>query len=147
MSSYPYDQSTEPMQQSQGTAGGSPTMGSGSMGGLQYETEFEPSGTPPIDLVDNTDEIWVYVDLPGFREDEIQIQGDETTLQISADRPGDIEEGRTVVVHERPYKVERTVPLVAPVDVDDATATFEDGVCKIMLPKASSKQYQRIDFE
>lgn len=106
-----------------------------------------PPATPAVDVVDNSAEIWVFVDLPGFTEDEIEVRGDQHSLVISADRPTELEEGRRVVVHERPTRVERTVQLPAPVDVAEAAATYEEGVCKITLPKVAAERYQEIEFQ
>jgi HSP20 family molecular chaperone IbpA len=32
---------------------------------------------PPMDIVDNSDELWVYVEAPGFQPEEIRVRGDE----------------------------------------------------------------------
>lgn len=108
----------------------------------------EQSGgwTPAIDVVDNSDELWVFVDVPGFTEDELRIRGDESTLLISAERIAEVEEGRNVLVHERPSRVERTIQLPAAVSVDEAAVTYEAGVCKITLPKAATERYTDIEI-
>lgn len=97
--------------------------------------------------MDNTTEIWIFVDLPGFTDDEVEVRGDQHSLVISADRPTELEEGRRIVLHERPTRVERTIQLPAPVDVDGAVATFDDGVCKVTLPKVAAERYKEIEFE
>jgi HSP20 family protein len=101
---------------------------------------------PPVDIIDNSDELWVYVEAPGFQPEEIHVRGDETTLLVSAERPGEVEEGRNVVVHERAKQLERTIQLPAPVDVSGAELTYEDGVCKVMLPKAASERFTELTF-
>ena len=106
-----------------------------------------PRAAPAVDVVDNTTEIWAFVDLPGFTEEEIDVRGDQHSLVISADRPAEVEAGRRVVLHERATHVERTIQLPAPVDVGDAVATFEDGVCKVTLPKVAAGRYEEIAFQ
>lgn len=117
--------------------------------GLRPSGPPEQSGgwTPAIDVVDNSDELWVFADVPGFTEDELRIRGDETTLLISAERIAEVEEGRNVLVHERPSRVERTVQLPAAVSVDEANVTYEAGVCKITLPKAATERFTEIKVE
>jgi HSP20 family protein len=105
-----------------------------------------PTGYPPIDIVDNAVEIWVYVDLPGFQTDEIQVHGDSTTLVLSAERPSEIEEGRNVIVNERATRTERTIQLPTQVDISNAEMRYEDGVCKVVLPKVESERFTRIEF-
>jgi len=104
-------------------------------------------GVPSVDIVDNDADLWVFVDLPGFAEDEIEVVGDQQSLVVTADRPAGVEEGRRVVVLERPNRVERLIPLPTPVDVSEAVATFENGSCKVSLPKQASEHYTTIDIE
>ena len=106
-----------------------------------------PAGGPPVDIVSNAMDLWVFVDLPGFQPDEIHVRGDETTLMITAERPDELEEGRQVLVKERPERVERTIQLPATVDISEADLHYEDGVCKIILPKASSDRYIELEFD
>lgn len=106
---------------------------------------FEPpASTPPIDVYDTSDEIWVYVDLPGFEEDDIQIRGDETNLVITAERRQNTEENASPLVQERAMAIERTIPLHVPVDVSEATARHRNGVCEVVLPKTAAEQYREI---
>jgi HSP20 family protein len=99
-----------------------------------------------MDIVDNSDELWVYVEAPGFQPEEIRVRGDETTLLVSAERPTETEEGRKVVVQERAQQLERTIQLPAPVDIAGAELTYEDGVCKVMLPKAAAERFTELTF-
>jgi len=138
MSTFPHDQPQQepspPAQPIEGAAWSEPPV------------EGPPPSWPAVDVVDNSAEPWVFVDLPGFTEDEIDVRGDQRSLVISADRPTDVEEGRRIVLQERPTHLERTIPLPAPVEVRDAVASFEDGVCKVTLPKMAAEQYERIEF-
>ena len=138
MSTFPYDQpQQEPSPPTQPIEGA--TWG-------EQPAEGPPPAAPAVDVVDNSAELWVFVDLPGFTEDEIDVRGDPQSLVISADRPAEVEEGRRVVLKERPTHVERTIQLPAPVEVREAVASFEDGVCKVTLPKAAAERYERIEF-
>jgi HSP20 family protein len=106
-----------------------------------------PARGPFVDIVANSMDVWVFVDLPGFQPEEINVRGDETTLMIAADRHSELEEGRDVVVQERPKHVERTIQLPVTVDVSEADLSYQDGVCKIVLPKSSSEQYIELEFD
>lgn len=102
--------------------------------------------SPPMDLIENSDELWVFIDLPGFQPDEIQLEGDARTLHVSASRPSEVEEGRNVLAHERTVQVERTIQLPVTVDIEGIDAVFEDGVCKMTIPKAANERYRDIEI-
>lgn len=143
MSTYPFNQPTEQRQatqyQQQQTQQSQQTATTPSVTGVQ-------GVSPAIDVIDNDDELWVFVDLPGFRETETQVQADENTLVITGERLDELEEGRSVLVRERPTRMERTIQLPVPVDPAEAEAAFEDGVCKVVLPKAASERLREIEF-
>lgn len=109
-----------------------------------YQQQLAPS--PAVDIFDNEDDIWVFIDLPGFKQDEIRVRSDQNSLVLSADRPTEMEENRHAVLNERTTHVERTIPLPVSVRTSAAQATFEDGVCKVKLPKAITDQYEDIKF-
>ena len=102
--------------------------------------------SPAVDLIENTDELWVFIDLPGFQPDEIQLQADAQTLRVSASRPSEIEEGRAVLVHERTTDVERTVRLPVAVDTDEIDVIYEHGVCKMTIPKTENERFRDIEI-
>ena len=102
--------------------------------------------SPAIDLIENTDELWVYLDLPGFQPDEIQLEGDARPLHVSASRPSEVEEGRNVLRHERTVQVDRTIQLPVTVDIEEIDAIYEHGVCKLTIPKAANERYRDIEI-
>jgi HSP20 family protein len=102
--------------------------------------------SPAIDVIENSDEIWVFLDLPGFQPDEVQLEGDARTLHVSASRPSKVEEGRQVLTHERTVQIDRTIQLPVTVDIEEAEAIFERGVCKLTIPKAANERYRDIEI-
>ena len=104
------------------------------------------SPVPAVDVIENEDHLWVFVDLPGFTEEEITVRADENTLLLSADRTGELEAGRRPILSERATHVERSVPLPRPVRTNGSRAVFENGVCKVVLPKAATDRYAKIEF-
>lgn len=143
MSSFPFNPPPEPDPQ------GSSQQSTGSSWSHPPEEPFTPRpgvSAPPVDIYDNSSEIWVVTNLPGFSEDEIRLSGDETTLVVAADRIENVEEGRHVVLQERPRELQRVVRLPAPVDISEARASYEEGVCKVVLPKTAAQRYEDIPF-
>ena len=91
-----------------------------------------------IDVVDEGDEFAVAAELPGFGPDEVDLRVVDQTLYLDADRDEEtsIEEGE-FVHHERSHQsVSRRVRLPEPVDADDVTATLEQGLLTVTIPKA-----------
>ena len=101
---------------------------------------------PAVDVIENEDHLWVFVDLPGFTEEEITVRADENTLLLSADRTSELEAGRRAILSERATHVERSIPLPLPVQTNGSRAVFENGVCKVVLPKAATDRYTKIEF-
>lgn len=107
----------------------------------------EPAGTPLADVYDSPESITVFLDLPGFDQESIQLQASGNVLHVSATRPEQASEEDRPVQRERRGRVERTIALPTTVAVEEAEASFEDGVCKITLPKSEEDQQQSIAFQ
>jgi len=122
-------------------------VGAGSSQQVSEQSQQRSLGMPSIDIVDTPDEIVLLVDLPGYEEEDIRIQGDGQNLTISAERTeAEQEEGRRLT-HERFRKLQRTVRLPARANVNEADATYENGVCKITLPKMEEEKQHEIAFQ
>lgn len=104
-----------------------------------------------IDVRDREETFVVDVDVPGFEDDEIEIElRDDEILHVEAERDREYEvEDQEFVRKERTHRaVSRTVTLPGKVVAEDVTATVEDGVLKITLPKAApEREGTRIELE
>lgn len=137
MSTFPFDQTTEGQPQPQPGTPPSAPPGYGQ----------SDAATPSVDVIDTPEEIWVFVDLPGFTEDETQIRADENTIMVSAERREEAAEGQNPLLQERAHRFERSLQLHAPVDSSEAEATYEQGVCRVKLPKLATERYVNIPFQ
>ena len=106
-----------------------------------------PTSSPLVDILVSPEDITLLADLPGFTEDDIQIQASGNTLHISAIRPAETEEEDRLLQHERLHRFERTITLPVQIDVEQAEASCEDGVCKITLPKSEEMKEKSIAFQ
>lgn len=117
-----------------------------------------------VDVIEDDEAITVLADLPGFDADEIELELRDETLSIAATREetrdvdatvdeGDADgdeaqheetggtDGTDVRYHrhERRHRaVSRRIPIPEPVKRDSATASYDDGVLTVTLPKRSS---------
>lgn len=141
----PTGQSFQPGAQSLSTQMQGFGVGSAQQAG--EESKGQLTGTPSIDIVDSPDEIVLFVDLPGYKEENIKIQADGQNLTVSAERRDVEDEDATKLAQERPQKLQRTVRLPSRADVNEADATYENGVCKITLPKMEEEKQHKIGFQ
>jgi len=112
----------------------------------------ELSGASPmsVDLEDRGDELVLTGDLPGFETDDIDVRIKERTLRITAERDemSEAEAGEYIRRERRHSSVSRSIPLPTAVDADGITATYNNGVLTVRLPKAEpSSDGTRIDVE
>jgi HSP20 family protein len=111
----------------------------------QFE-EFEPEralgGDVAVDLVDTGDAFEVVADLPGYAPEDIEVTLPDTqTVRISASQETPTEEesdeaDRRYLRRERHSRaVSRTVSLPERVDEEGTTASHDNGVLTVTLPK------------
>lgn len=130
---------------------------------------LDTPGTPPslsgarelaVDVIEDDEAITVVADLPGFDDDDIDVELHDDALSIAATREeetaisvGDEGDDETngdsadesaaeadVRYHRRERRsrsVSRRVPIPAPVEREDASASYDDGVLTVTLPKRS----------
>ncbi|MBP1923384.1 HSP20 family protein [Halorubrum alkaliphilum] len=134
---------------------------------------FDGSRSPgvAVDVVETDDEVVVTADLPGFDADSIDVELHEDALTIAATRENehdgaadtdteaspDADDGPGATEpaepryhrHERRHgSASRRIPIPVAVDPDGTSATYDDGVLTVTLPKRSSdSDGHRIDVQ
>lgn len=115
------------------------------------EYQQPAAATPNIDVVESDQEIVVLLDAPGFEEDHITVHADANNLYVTADRSDDpavgAESGEQALLNERPVRIERAITLPGYIDPEQATATHENGVCSITVPKDEEERRHEIAFQ
>ncbi len=116
-------------------------------------------GTTDVDVAEYDDEVIVMADLPGFDRENIDVRADDGRITIHAERDAEregasaeagVEEGRYLRRERRHESVTRSVDLHADLLESDATATYQNGVLTVTLPKrspANGDDSHRIDVE
>ena len=107
---------------------------------------FEGHSTIPLDVTSTTDALHVEASLPGFKPDDVEITIENGMLQIQGSfreerREG---EGETLVSEIHRGSVSRSVSLPTGLEPDKATATFENGILSLRIPKAESVKPRQI---
>ena len=101
---------------------------------------------PPVDIEEDTEKLALTAELPGFKEDDIDIQVEGGVLTIRGERKfEDKQEGKNFHRVERSYgQFVRSFTLPNNVDRDNVKATFKDGLLSIELPKREEAKPRQI---
>lgn len=103
-----------------------------------------------VDLVEDNANLFLLVELPGMKKEEIQItmSGDRAVV-ISGVKSSENIAGARTIVGERWYgNFNRTIAIPEAIEVDSSrvSASYTDGVLKITLPKAGSSAGRSIEI-
>src|SRR6266540_1005495 len=101
---------------------------------------------PPVDIVEEKDRILMTAELPGFKENEIEIQMEGGVLTLRGERKSEVEkEGRTFHRMERSYgQFVRSFTLPNNVERERIQANFANGLLHIELPKREEAKPRQI---
>ena len=91
---------------------------------------------PSIEVVEADNEVRIAAELPGMEEKDVELAVRDDVLILRGEKKADTEEAWRYF-SERYYGVfERQIPLPFDVDGGRATATFQNGVLTVTLPKS-----------
>ncbi len=88
---------------------------------------------PPVTMYEESGEIVIEADLPGFKKDNIRVVLEKNALSISARR--ELNKSGMTYMDQRPESVHKRISL--PLEIDyavDYTAKYEEGVLTIKIP-------------
>ena len=91
----------------------------------------------PVDVLVGERDVVMTFDLPGVKSDQLDIEVLDQELVLRGERTRPEPDGATSQVHaERPFGAfERRIRLPKGVDPDGITASLEDGVLSLIVPK------------
>ena len=99
-----------------------------------------------LDVYATDDDLVVEANLPGVKPEEVDITVEGNTLTIAGETRSarKDEEGSTLIQEIRRGPFSRTLTLPDGLEADKATATFEDGVLTLRVPKAAQAKPRQI---
>jgi len=103
-----------------------------------------------VDVREHDDGVEVVADLPGIEKDDVSIQLlNPRALEIACERKGETEEkSKGYYMRERVYgTLRRIVALPADVSLEDAKASFKNGVLQVRLKRQTAAPSSRIAIE
>jgi HSP20 family protein len=113
-------------------------FGGYSYGNRERDDEMQLSAwAPPVDIAEEKDRILITAELPGFKENEIEIQTENGMLTLRGERKFENEtDGKSYHRVERSYgQFVRSFSLPNNVDREKIQASFRDGLLRVELPK------------
>ena len=106
----------------------------------------EKGWMPAVDVFEKADKFVVKAELPGMKEDDIDVSVVGDTLSIRGEKKTETE-----IKEEDYYRCERSygsfyrsIPLPSNVDADKIEASFEGGVLEVALPKSAKVKPKKI---
>jgi HSP20 family protein len=99
--------------------------------------QFGEGQLVPVDVYATNDDVVVEAILPGVKPEGVDIAVEGNTLSIAGDTSSMIPAREGLLLQEiRRGRFVRTLVLPAGLEPDKATATFEDGILTLRIPKA-----------
>ena len=108
---------------------------------------FGRTATPgfALDIYEDSDHYYVLGVLPGVDPNKVEIVAEEATLTISGEIPSFVPQGKQVIWHELPTgRFRRTVTLPMAADAARIEAQYDNGLLKLMVPKAAHARAHKI---
>lgn len=102
--------------------------------------------SPAVDISEDGNEIVVKADLPGVKQDDIDIELTGETLTIRGERKfEDTQRKDNYVRVERAYgSFQRAFNIGVPIQADKVSASFRDGILELRLPKSEETKPKKI---
>jgi len=105
---------------------------------------------PSCDITEEQNHYMVSFDMPGVKQDDINIEVQENQLMVSGERfrvSKNIDEN-TTLSHERGYgNFERVFKFPKSIEDDKVEAHFENGVLNVVLPKAEVAKGKKVEIQ
>lgn len=95
-------------------------------------------GRFPVDAYQDSNNVYVRAELPGFKRDAINVEVVDGYLTLEATRPAEAEKGQ----HQA--KFNRSISLPEDVQTEGISAAYVDGVLTVTLPKKEEAKPRKV---
>lgn len=107
-----------------------------------------PAPLPAADMYETEKELVVELDVPGFEEQELQLEVTDSTLTVKGEKTEEKEgKEKTFYLHERLERhFERRFKLPPEADLDHVEARFRTGVLEVHVPKVEEARARKVEI-
>lgn len=104
---------------------------------------------PRVDVIEKDNEIVVKAELPGVEKKDLDVSMTDNTITIKAENSHETEVDKSDYYHHEISKssFSRTVSLPAKVDGSKATASFNNGIMEMKIPKVEGSRRRKIEVK
>jgi HSP20 family protein len=104
---------------------------------------------PAMDLVESGEHFVLKADLPGLGEDDVNIEVEDNVLTLSGERKAEHQDKHEGYVRvERAFGTfRRSLTLPEGVDPEGVTASFDNGVLEVRIPKPEERKPRRVAIQ
>jgi len=103
---------------------------------------------PAMTLWHDQDNLYLEVDVPGIRMEDIDLRVTAEDITLRAARHAKTTDDAELLRQERAFgAMERCIPLPTAIDSDNIDATLHDGVLSVTLPKAPENRPRTIEIK
>ena len=104
---------------------------------------------PAVNVWTSDESVKVVAELPGVEKDDLDIQIEGSTLEISGARKApELKEGEQYLQQDQRYgSFRRLIELPYEVEPDNVKAKYANGVLEIALPRSEATKPRRIEIE
>jgi HSP20 family protein len=105
------------------------------------------SGVVPMDAFRRGSDVWVHIDLPGVKAEDLDITVERNVLTIAAERNWQRQEGDQLYFGER-YRgnFRRQIQLGDGLDLENLEADLHDGVLTVRIPVAEQAKPRKVQI-
>ncbi|MEK7354302.1 MAG: Hsp20/alpha crystallin family protein, partial [Chloroflexota bacterium] len=111
--------------------------------------EEQKGWAPPVDVFEEGDTLEVKVELPGVKQEDVDVSVSDDTLTIKGERKQE-----SSVKDEDYYRSEitygsfyRSIALPLSVDTKNITAVYDDGILRVTLQKAAGAKPKKVTVQ
>jgi len=104
---------------------------------------------PRVDIYEKDNKLVIEAEIPGAKKEDVEVKIKDNSVVIRGEvKKEEEEKEKTYYRAERFHGVfERVIPLPVEVKVDEAKASFENGVLKIEIPKAVEEKEVKVEVK
>ncbi len=122
-------------------------------------SELVPSGrtevaqvqtwTPRVDVYEKDNKIVIEAEIPGAKKEDIEVKIRDNAVVIKGEvKKEEEKKEENYYRSERFYGVfERVIPLPTEVKAEEAKASFENGILKLEIPKATAEKEVKVEVQ
>ncbi|MEM8549186.1 MAG: Hsp20/alpha crystallin family protein [Verrucomicrobiota bacterium] len=109
--------------------------------GYNTRTSHSHAGAPSADFFTDGDNYVVQVELPGVKKDDVKLAFEKDVLSLSAKRSRGEGDDQQVTRYHRSIRVPEQI------NGGNISASFQDGILTVTLPKAEQAKARQIDIK